>query len=397
MGRPPLPVGTWGAVRVEPIAGGFRARARFRDYDGRTRDIERTGKTKGAARSALTAALTERTAPAADEITGQSRLQLVAEVWMAEKWPDLAENSRKRYRDALEDHILPALGALTVSECSVTRLDRFLKATAAGTGAPSAKVCRSVLSGVLGLAVRHGAAGTNPVRDVAGITVTPKEARALTVEEIRAARAAVRSWQLGEPLKEGAPRRGRPPTQDLLDVLDLLLATGARIGEVLALRWEDVELEAGAVTIAGTIVSTDEKPSRLIRQAHPKSSTSRRRLSLPPFAVDALMRRRLAVTVANVHDVVFPSTEGTLRDPGSIRKQLGKVLAPAGLGWVTPHVFRRTVATVIDAAEDLRTAADQLGHAGTDVTRRHYVAKTHQGPDARAILEMLVRPGGKSV
>ncbi|QGZ16928.1 tyrosine integrase [Arthrobacter phage LittleTokyo] len=393
MARPPLPVGTWGAVRVEPLpAGGFRARCRFRDYDGRTRDVERTGKTRGAARAALTAALTERTAPAGDEITASTRLQIVAEVWTAEKWPDLAENSRKRYRDALEDHILPALGALTIQECSVTRLDRFLKATTAGTGAPSAKVCRSVLSGIFGLAVRHGAAPANPVRDVAGVTATPKEPRALTVEEIRAAREAVRSWQLGEPLKEGAPRRGRPPTQDLLDILDLLLATGARIGEILALRWADVELDAGAVTISGTIVSTDEKPSRLIRQAHPKSSTSRRRLTLPPFAVEALMRRRMAITVANVHDVLFPSTNGTLRDPGSVRKQLAKVLGPAGLGWVTPHIFRKTVASVLDAAEDLRTAADQLGHAGTDVTRRHYVQKTHQGPDVRDTLEQLIRP-----
>ncbi|WNM69481.1 tyrosine integrase [Arthrobacter phage Ruchi] len=392
MGRPPLPVGTWGAIRVEPIAGGFRARARFRDYDGKTRDIERSGKTKGAARAALTADLTERTSPAGDEITASSRLQLVAEVWTAEKWPELAENSRRRYRDALEDHILPALGALTIAECSVTRLDRFLKATAAGTGGPSAKVCRSVLSGVMGLAVRHGAAATNPVRDVAGITATPKEVRALTLDEIQAARAAVRSWQLGEPLKEGAPRRGRPPTQDLLPILDLLLATGVRIGELLAIRWADVELEAGAVTITGTIVATDEKPARLIRQEHPKSSTSRRRLALPPFAVDALMRRRLAVTVANVHDVVFPSTNGTLRDPGSVRKQLTKVLAPAGLGWVTPHIFRKTVATVLDSAENLRTAADQLGHAGTEVTRRHYVQKTHQGPDARAILQEVFAP-----
>ncbi|WPM94284.1 integrase [Arthrobacter phage Marchesin] len=392
MGRPPLPVGTWGAIRIEQIPAGYRARARFRDYDGRTRDVEKTGRTKGAARAALTAALNERTAPAGDEITASSRLQVVAEIWRAEKWPDLAENSRKRYRDALEDHILPGLGALAISECSVTRIDRFLKATAASTGAPSAKVCRSVLSGVLGLAVRHGAAQTNPVRDVAGITVTPKEIRALTVDEIQAARAAVRAWQLGEPLKEGAPRRGRPPTQDLLDILDLLLATGARIGELLATRWEDVELETGHLTISGTIISTEEKPSRLIRQGHPKNSTSRRRLQLPRFAVDALMRRRLALTVANVHDVIFPSTEGTLRDPGSVRKQLGKVLGPAGLGWVTPHVFRKTVATVLDAAEDLRTAADQLGHAGTDVTRRHYVQRTHEGPDARQALEELVRP-----
>ena len=168
MGRPPLPVGTWGTIRIEQIAGGYRARARFRDYDGRTRDVERSGKTKGAARSALTADLTSRTAPAGDEITASSRLQFVAEIWQAEKWPDLAENSRKRYRDALEDHILPGLGALMISECSVTRIDRFLKATTESTGAPSAKVCRSVLSGVLGLAVRHGAANTNPVREVAG-------------------------------------------------------------------------------------------------------------------------------------------------------------------------------------------------------------------------------------
>lgn len=393
MARPSLPVGTWGAIRVEELpAGGFRARCRFRDYDGRTRDVERTGRTRGAARAALTAALTERTAPAGDEITGATRLQIVAEVWCAEKWPDLAENSRKRYRDALEDHILPGLGALTIQECTVTRLDRFLKATAAGTGAPSAKVCRSVLSGIFGLAVRHGAAAANPVRDVAGITVTPKAPRALTIEEIRAARAAVRSWQLGEPLKEGAPRRGRPPTQDLLDILDLLLATGARIGELLALRWADVELDAGAVTISGTIVSTDDKPARLIRQAHPKNSSSRRRLTLPPFAVEALMRRRMAITVANVHDVLFPSTNGTLRDPGSVRKQLAKVLGPAGLGWVTPHIFRKTVASALDAARDLRTAADQLGHTGTEVTRRHYVEKTHQGPDVRDTLEQLIRP-----
>ena len=123
-----------------------------------------------------------------------------------------------------------------------------------------------------------------------------------------------------------------------------------------------------------------------------KNSPSRRDLLLPSLAIHALIRPPLAVTVANVHDVIFPSTEGTLRDPGSVRKQLAKVLAPAGLGWVTPHVFRKTVATAIDAAEDLRTASDQLGHAGTDVTRRHYVEQTHMGPDARHVLENLVRP-----
>ena len=60
--------------------------------------------------------------------------------------------------------------------------------------------------------------------------------------------------------------------------------------------------------------------------------------------------------------------------------------ARAGMEWVTPHVFRKSVATVIGLA-DIRAAADQLGRSGTDVTERHYIQKTHDGPDARALLE----------
>lgn len=394
MPRPPLPVGTWGSITVDqPRPGRYRARARFRDYDGHTRQVERTGRTRGAARAALTAYFTERTAPAGEELTASTRLHVVAAVWQAEAITrydagDLAENTLRRYLEVLTGHVLPALGGLTVAECTVSRVDRFLKATAEQTGAPTAKLCRTILTGVLGLAVRHGAATANPVRDAAPVTVAHAEPRALTVDEIRTMRDAIRRWQHGDPVT-GRARRGRPPTQDLLDVVDVMLATGARVGEVLALRWEDVDLERGTVTVSGTIVAGRERPRKLRRQTHPKSSTSRRRLSLPPFAVDALMRRRLAVVVANVHDVVFPSTNGTLRDPAVVRKQLDKVLEPVGLGWVSPHTFRRTVATVLDRHADLRTAADQLGHAGTDVTRRHYVEQTHQGPDARAILARL--------
>lgn len=391
MGRPPLPVGTWGAIRVEPApGGGFRARCRFRDFDGRTRDIERTGKTRGAARAALTAGLVERSAPAGEDITASTRLQAVAEVWRAEKFPDVAEQTRRRYRETLELHILPGLGALTVSECTVSRLDRFLKTISDQAGPSAARSCRSVLSGIMGLAVRHGAAATNPVRDVAGITVTPDEPRALTLDEVAAIRRTVAAWQAGTPADAAKPKRGRPPTQDLLDIVDLLLATGARIGELLAVRWEDVDLDAGTVTLSGTIIRTDEKPARLLRQANPKTKSSERTLLLPRFALTALMRRRFSVTVANVHDVVFPSAAGTLRDPGSVRKQIQKVLTPAGMGWVSPHIFRKTVATVVAADRDLEAAAEQLGHAGgSDVTRRHYVQKANVGPDVRAALDAL--------
>ncbi|MEE6280188.1 site-specific integrase [Georgenia sp. MJ170] len=300
----------------------------------------------------------------------------------------LAASTRRRYREVLDDHVLPALGALTVAECTVTRADRFLKATTRNTGPATAKLARTILSGTLGLAVRHGAIPTNPVRDTAGIEPKPSsEPRALTAAEVAAARDAISRWQAGEPIG-GKAKRGRPPTQDLLDLVDTMLGTGARIGEVLAIRWEDVDLEAGTVHITGTIARDDA--GKWVRQSHPKTSTSRRLLSLPAPVVDLLLRRRVNMTAPNAGDLAFPSTAGTARDPGSVRKQLGKVLEPAGLGWVTPHSFRRTVATELDRAVNLDTAAAQLGHDGTEVTRRHYVEQTHIGPQVGPILARLI-------
>ena len=386
MARPPLPVGTWGSIRVERTDAGHRARARFRDYDGRTRDVERTGKTKGAARAALTAALADRTAPGSSEITADTTLAQLAKIWTEEiKAAGRAENTRRRYRETLDNHILPALGGLRIREANVSRVDRFLKTTTDKAGAATAKLCRSVISGLMGLAVRHGAADSNPARDVAAITMPKPKPRAMKPDEIRDLRAAVQTYQ-------DQPRRGRYMATDLLAIVDLLLGTGARIGELLALRWSEVDLDAGTVTLTGTIVWTDTKPAKLMRQDHTKTSGSRRTLTLPSFAVDSLMAHSVAVTAANALNLVFPSAAGTPRDPASFRKQLNKALLPTSLDWVTPHTFRRTVATLIARAADLENAAAQLGHTGAAITAKHYVEQDTAAPDLTAILDALAGP-----
>lgn len=374
-------MGTWGSITTERTPTGWRARTRYRDWDGTTRQVNRSGRTAGAARANLTAYLSDRSAPSGDYITADSRLSEVAEVWFTER-ADLTVNTRRRYRQTLDLHVLPGVGNLRVREATVSRLDAFVKATARNTGAPTAKLCVSVLSGIMGLAVRHGAARTNPVRDIAGVTVTTPEPRAMSLDEVRALRATVQAWQ-----SRPAKARGRRPTVDLLDLVDLLLATGARIGELLALRWSDVDLDAGTVTLAGTIVMSDSSPSRPTRQDHPKGKR-RLTLLLPRHALDVLVRRRIH-HVPNVYDLVFPSTNGTLRDPGNVRKQLHRALADTGLDWVTPHTFRKTVATVVEADADLATASRQLGHRSEQVTARHYVQPRNLGPDARTSLDQF--------
>src|SRR5512133_1257606 len=98
MARPELPIGTWGTIRPEKLAPHrFRARARFRDYDGRTRDVEATSTTGPAAVRALNVKLRDRTTPHDDEITGEERL---------------APQTIQRYETSLRTAILPALGDL---------------------------------------------------------------------------------------------------------------------------------------------------------------------------------------------------------------------------------------------------------------------------------------------
>ena len=84
---------------------------------------------------------------------------------------------------------------------------------------------------------------------------------------------------------------------------------------------------------------------------------------------------------------MFPSAAGTLRDPTNFRDQWRQARDKLGMTWVVPHTFRKSVATVLAEGDSSRTAADQLGHSGTAVTERHYVARTHEGPDARAFLD----------
>lgn len=386
-----MPVGTWGLITVTGTKGAYRARCRYRDTDGVTRPVERAGATKGAARNALTAALAERTAPTGDTITGDTRLSAVAPVWFEERRKDkrnFTVNTARRYREVWEDHIAPGIGNLRVRECTVSRLDAFIKRVAEDVGAPTAKLCASVVSGILGLATRHGALSANPMRDVAAVVVETKEPRALTVHEVAKFRALVRAWVR-------TPKRGRPVSSDLEDIVDVLLGTGARIGEVLALRWEDIDLDAGKVTICGTIVMSEEKPRRPFRQPWPKGKKAKT-YWLPRFTVDALLHRRVTAPATDI-GAVFPSAAGTWRDPGNVRKTLDKAKAGTPFEWVTSRVIRKTVGTLISSEAGSERAAAQLNHKSDEVTKRHYIVPAEVAPDSRVILERLGgTPGDRS-
>ena len=356
MSRPPLPVGTWGSITIRRTSSGrWEARTRYRDSDGVTRLVGRTGSSKGAARNALTAALANRQTPGGDTITADSTLTALHDAWLPTT-ESKAAGTRRLYAESWKNAVGPAMGNLRIREITTQRVQGLIDTLATQRGYSVGIRARTILSGMMGLAVRYGAADHNPVRD----TIKPRERKkpvvALTVEEIGRVRAALRAYET----------RGNSKA-DVADVVEIQLATGARIGEVLALRWEDVDLAAGTVRITGT-VALGVEDRRPFRQDHPKTSSSVRTIPLPRFGLTILLERHARAHAGDV--LVFPSARGTVRDTNALRKSLSRALEGTGLEYATAtHVFRKTVATVVDDAED---AASLLGHRDSDVTRERY-------------------------
>ncbi|WP_328534798.1 site-specific integrase [Micromonospora zamorensis] len=173
-----------------------------------------------------------------------------------------------------------------------------------------------------------------------------------------------------------------------------MLATGARIGEILALRWEDLDLAAKrpTLTICGTLVFV--KGQGFFRQPWTKSDAGWRMVVLPRFAVGMIMARKL-VAADNPHDAIFASRRGTWLSPNNVRRQWREPRAHTDLAWVTPHTFRKTVATLIKEETDTKSAAAQLGHSSEEVTATYYIAEPAQTPDVSDILERLGADRGR--
>lgn len=111
------------------------------------------------------------------------------------------------------------------------------------------------------------------------------------------------------------------------------------------------------------------------RQDHPKSAKSRRIVALPSYTAGAV-RRRLAVSRdPDTESLVFRSREGTPLTTANVRHQLRHVLERAGIGGVTPHLFRRTVATAVNDNASVELAAELLGHTDTKITVQHYIQR----------------------
>ncbi|TDW70605.1 site-specific recombinase XerD [Kribbella pratensis] len=404
MAREPLPIGTWGQIRTHEVTDSkgrkaHRAIANFRDFNGEIVRVERRGKTKGAATSKLQNALRERAKMGkAGTWTPNHRFNEVADAWVQEIDELVQDGSRsprtvQSYKSVLKKHVRPALGELRLAEVTTARVDTFIHKVKAKSGVPTAKLCRSVTSGVMGVAVRSGPLDANPVREIRRIESSRRKklARSLTVEQV-------------ELWLKSVSENERAVKSDIPDLSLFMLSTGVRIGEALALIWADVDLSAGVVDIDWTIGRVTGQG--LVRGVT-KSEAGERTLGLPDRALD-MLRRRFSAGV-KLDWPVFPNSIGGFRDPNNTLRDLRKVRADIeSLEWVKSHNFRKTLATLLDdAGHSARQIADQLGHSRVSMTQDGYLGRKIRNAGAVEALNAVLgtglaeepdgQKGGKSV
>lgn len=415
MARRPLAIGEIGNISVQEKDGKTIARCRVKAPDGKIKyaqaTIPKTG--RDAKRDAIELCRTDAERKATDngtdgDITKESLLNvLIDEWWEGEKIRaangDITESTVDSYKRTA-DTIREGIGAtLRLRECTTPRLQRFVLETAGERYTVHVSLKR-ILVAAFDRGLELGVVEYNPATGIRKPRAPKTNTTALTADEVMQLRKLVQDYDNGgsnyvDP-KTGRRAPGRPRAKYLADLVDIMLATGTRIGEALALRWEDIDLatdkttKTATVEISGTVKTrkADEAAGKsyIYRQPHPKTKRSHRIITVPQFAVDVLLRRQVE---AGESPYVFATSAGTLRSPANVRTALRKACGSTFEDQkITPHTLRRTVATIVAEEHGIETASRLLGHADISITDRAYNRPGTRAPDTSSVLGGLGVP-----
>lgn len=403
MARPPLQVGTHGAIRTYGWIDGrwlaksslpdgarpdtWRAVTNFRYANGKTKPIERSGSTEAKAKRALRDALAKLT-ERKSTLTSQSKFRDVATAWLEQvkKNPERADTTHDRYHATLKNLVLDRIGDLRLPELTIGTLEELFSEYAdEGHSANYRRSARTVIRGPLSLAVRRELIDANPVRELSPIEGKTKKVRSLTPDE---------RVDLLRGLDELVADNRYYKRSDLPDFVRFLIGTGVRIGEAVAVRWRDLNLTDKKVFVDGTEIAPHsvwingnivDVVGEGLKRHDGKTENADRQLALPQFLVAMLMVRRDADAVDD--EPVFPSETLGWKHPNNVRRSWRSARAELGYEWVTPHVFRKTAATILDDTNmTARQIADQLGHAKPSMTQDVYMGRGSTNPAAAAAL-----------
>ena len=305
------------------------------------------------------------------------------DAWHADGKKSISDYTAGRYRDMLRLYIAPHIGSTPTQRLSIADVEQWHRTLLdSGLGAGTVRNVHTVLTRALRDAVRHGIIA----RSVAGRdgetapSYAPEEMKIIGKKELD-----------GVLAKLGGQR--------ICAEAMLALFCGLRAGEILALRWNAVNLDEKTLHVRATVLAINGQAPMT---KPPKTKAGRRTVTVPDAVIDVLRdhrRRQLELRVAlglgrpETDALLFPDTAGGLRRPSALSHDWRE----AKVADVRFHDLRHShVSMLIDAGLDPVTIATRIGHKNAKVTLTTY-AHLYQKDDGRAAAAINATLGARPV
>lgn len=300
-----------------------------------------------------------------DEYTVAEWLRLWYELYAE---PNVRPTTAASYRRNIELHVIPHIGDIKLNRLTSRELQKFYKDLLEngrlresqkeknpGLSNSTVRGIHMMLHNALDRAVRERLILRNPTEDCIIPKLEKKEMKILRPEDIKAYLAA-------------AERRG------VLPMFYLELVSGVRKGELVALLWDDLDIERRTISVSKQALS---RPGGEIVVNRPKTENSIRAISIQQEAVDLLVEEHQKHPD---NPYMFPSPKtGGMYYPDSVVNLHKKLLQDAGLGHIRFHDLRHTFATMaLQNGVDVKTVSAMLGHYDAGFTLRTYTHATRQ-------------------
>lgn len=307
--------------------------------------------------------------------------------WLADyARANVSGKTYERYAEIIRNSLIPALGHHQLTKLHPLHIQAFYadmlengrkNGPRGGLSPMTVRHYHRVLRKALHDAVRWRLLGRNPAEAVDAPRVVRKEMKVLDIAQVSQLLRAAEGSRFHIPIV-------------------LAIATGLRRGEILALRWEDVDLNAGMITVRRALEQTRQG----IGFKQPKTPKSRRMVVLPEFAVGLLRTQREAQAVQKLvlspgyqdTDLVCTEADGRLMNPEHLSRCFHGVLKQAGLPDVRFHDLRHTHATILlREGIPAKVVAERLGHSTIVLTLDTYshVLRPMQEEAARKLDDAL--------
>lgn len=292
-------------------------------------------------------------------------------IWLTEYMkPHLRPTTWDSYETMIRCHVVPHLGGMKLKDLRSQHLQRLYNRLLkegrddrqGGLSPKTVRYIHGIIRGAMSQAVKCGLIASNPTAAAVPPRKEKKEIQPLTAEQV------LRLLEAANGDRYYAAFR-------------LEFMTGLRLGELLALTWDDIDLAAHLIRVRRTLLRVRDhdqvdRKTRLIFQ-EPKTDKARRILPLSKELVSVLESHRAAQDQERLafgpaycdRRLVFCAPDGNPIDPRSFTRRWERLLQNAGLPHVRFHDARHTFATMLlEAGEDSKIVQELLGHSAISVT-----------------------------